>query len=189
VERNNPPTGPGQPTPIDRFEVIRPPIPPIAWAENALFKIGYPAGWYDTTPTEGPIEGSPALIVLRRMQTTGLPVDDASRGTIRCFSSTSTTEAEFFAVGEQLPEVRAHSLQGRFVPPLRLMRADGAPCYTFMVECELQRRPFESIASAITEAHIFHNGELLLMQLESDRELHSGYQQVLATVLGTMAWK
>jgi hypothetical protein len=189
AEGNNPPTGAGQLIPIDRFEEIQPPIPPTAWAENALFKVGYPDGWYDTTPTEQPIEGNPALIVLRRLQATGLPVDDASRGTIRCFSSTSTTEAEFFAVGEQLPEARAQSLRGRLVEPLRFVRADGAPCYTFTVECEIQRRAFQSIASAITEVHIFHNGELLLMQLESDRKLHPGYQQVLATVLGTMAWK
>jgi hypothetical protein len=186
---NNPPTGPGQPTPIDRFEIIRPPIPPTAWAENALFKVGYPSGWYDTTPTEQPIEGNPALIVLRRLQTTGLPVDDASRGTIRCFSSTNTTVAEFFAMGEQLPEIRAHSLRGEVVKPLRFVRADGAPCYHFTVECEIPRTAFESIASMITEVHIFHNGELLLMQLESDRELHPGYQKVLATVLGTLVWK
>gem|GEM_PF-5601876 len=179
----------GNNLPNDRFEEIQSPISPTAWAENALFKVGYPDGWYDTTPTEKPIEGNPALIVLRRSQTSGLPIDDASRGTIRCFSSGGTTETEFFALGEHLPEVRARSLQGRFVPPLRLVRADGAPCYALTVECELQRRAFQSIASAITEVHIFHDGELLLMQLESDRKLHPGYQQVLATVLGTMTWK
>jgi hypothetical protein len=190
AEGGNPPTGPGQRIPIDRFVEIQPPIPPTAWAENALFKVGYPAGWYDTTTGEQPIEGNPPLVVLRRLQTSGLPVDDESRGTIRCFSTGTAPESEFFAMGEQLPELRAHSLPlGRFVPPLRFVRADGAPCYHFTIECELERRAFQSIPSAITEVHIFHNDELLLMQLESGRELHPGYQQVLATVLGTMAWK
>lgn len=189
AEGNNPPTGSGQLIPIDRFEVIQPPIPPTTWAENALFKVGYPAGWYDTTPTEQPIEGNPALIVLRRLQTSGLPVDDESRGTIRCFSSMRATEAEFVEAADQLPEARAHGLQGTFVPPLMLVRADGAPCYSFMVERTAQPRAFQSVPSTITEVHIFHNGELLLMQLESDRELHPGYQQVLATVLGTLVWK
>lgn len=175
--------------PIERFDPVEPPISPTAWAENALFTVGYPPGWHDTTPTEPRIEGQPALIVLRRDETTGLPGDVASRGVIRCFSSSRTTQGDFFAAAEKLADLRARSLRARLVEPLRFVRAGGAPCYTLQVEGTIQIRAFQSVPSAITEVHMFHEGEWLMMQLESDPKFHAGYQQVLATVLGTLSWR
>jgi len=139
--------------PIDRFDPVEPPLSPTAWAENAMFTVGYPQGWYDTTPTEPTIEGKPALLVLRRDQATGRPSNEASRGVIRCFSSARTTQGEFFAAAEQLAEARARSLQARLVAPLRFVRAGGAPCYTLQVQGTIQIRAFHSIPSTITEVH------------------------------------
>jgi hypothetical protein len=175
--------------PIDRFEIVEPLEPAAAWAENALFKVGFPSGWHDTTPTEPTIEGKPALVVLRRTETTGKPDDVKSRGVIRCFSSDRTTQGEFFAVAEKLADLRARSLGARLVEPLRFVRAGGAPCYTFQVEGKIQIRAFQSVLSAITEVHMFHEGEWLMMQLESDPFFHEKYQKALTTVLGTLTWR
>jgi hypothetical protein len=175
--------------PIDRFEVVEPLEPAAAWAVNALFTVGYPSGWYDTTPTEPTIEGNPALVVLRRTKTTGKPDDVKSRGVIRCFSSGRTTEGEFFAAPEHLADARARALQGQWVEPLRFVRAGGAPCYLLQVECKTQIRAFQSVPSAITEVHMFHAGEWLMMQLESDPFFHERYRRALTTVLGTLTWR
>jgi hypothetical protein len=174
--------------PIDRFEVIEPPIPATGTSENPSFSAGFPLGWYDTTPTEGRIEGKPALLVLRRDDTTGLPSDMESRGVIRCFSHAKGSPNEFYGVAEQLAQLRARSLRAQLVEQLRYVRVGGSPGYTFQVEGKMMIRAFEALPSAITEVHMFHNNEWFLMQLESDPKFHAGYQQVLATVLGTLTW-
>jgi hypothetical protein len=68
----------------EQFEAVEPPVPPTQWCDNDLFTAGYPAGWFETTPTEPPIEGSSPVLVLRR-DVTGMPDDLGSRGVIRCF--------------------------------------------------------------------------------------------------------
>jgi hypothetical protein len=181
--------GEGPLIPIDRFEPVKPPIEPYAWAENAMFKVGYPSGWYDTTPTEPTIEGNPALVVLRRDEKTGQPSDLESRGVIRCFLHGRTTESEFSAAAENLGELRARALGGQLVEPLRFVLVGDARCYWFWVETTSQIKAFQSVASAITEAHIFHDCDWLMMQLECDPKFRPAYQQVLATVLGTLSWK
>jgi len=175
--------------PIDRFDVVQAPIPPIGWAENKVFRAGYPPDWYDTTPTEPTIEGKPALVVLRRDDHTGLPSDFESRGVIRCFSHGRGPSSEFFAAAPKLDQVRARALRARLIEPLQFVRAGGAPCYTFRVDTTIRLRAFQTRPSAITEVHLFHNGEWFLMQLESDPKFHADYQQALATVLGTLTWK
>ncbi|MFI5004827.1 MAG: toll/interleukin-1 receptor domain-containing protein [Solirubrobacterales bacterium] len=175
--------------PIDRFDVVQAPIPPIGWAENNVFRVGYPPDWYDTTPTEPTIEGKPALVVLRRDDHTGLPSDFESRGVIRCFLHGRGTSGEFFAAAPKLDHLRARALRGRLIEPLQFVRAGGAPCYTFRVDGTIRIRAFQASPSAITEVHLFHNGEWFLMQLESDPKFHADYQQALATVLGTLTWK
>lgn len=174
--------------PMDRFEVIRPPIEPASLAENAVFRVGYPLGWFETTATEPPIEGNPALVVLRRDERTGPPGDVKSRGVIRCFSSMRASKGEFFEAAEHIVEARARALQAHPVEQLRFVRVDEAPCYMFQVE-GTQLIHFQSVPSAITEVHLFHDGELLMMQLESDPELHPAHRQVLGTVLGTLTWR
>jgi hypothetical protein len=175
--------------PIDRFDVVEAPIPPIGSAANEAFSVGLPPGWYDTTATEPTIEGEPALVVLRRDDRTGRPSDVASRGTIRCFSHGRGPQSEFFAVAGQLDQVRARATRRRVVEQLRFVRAGGAPCYTFRLDGETQIRTFQNIPSALTEVHLFHDDEWFFMQLESDPSHHAEYQQDLATVLGTLSWK
>jgi hypothetical protein len=175
--------------PIDRFDVVEAPIPPIGWAANEAFSVGLPPGWYDTTATEPTIEGKPALVVLRRDDRTGRPSDVASRGVIRCFSHGRGPQSEFFAVAGQLDQVRARATRRGVVEPLRFVRAGGAPCYTFRLDGETQIKTFQNIPSALTEVHLFHDDEWFFMQLESDPSFHAEYQQDLATVLGTLIWK
>lgn len=175
--------------PIDRFDVVEAPIPPIGWAANEAFSVGFPPGWYDTTATEPTIEGKPALVVLRRDDRTGRPSDVASRGVIRCFSHGRGPQSEFFAVAGKFDQVRARATRRRVVEPLRFVRAGGAPCYTFRLDGETQIKTFQNIPSALTEVHLFHDDEWFFMQLESDPSFHAEYQQDLATVLGTLTWK
>jgi hypothetical protein len=175
--------------PIDRFDVVEAPIPPIGWAANEAFSVGFPPGWYDTTATEPTIEGKPALIVLRRDDRTGRPSDVASRGVIRCFSHGRGPPSEFFAVAGEWDQVRARATRRRVIERLRFVRAGGAPCYTFRLDGETQIKAFKTIPSALTEVHLFHDDEWFFMQLESDPSFHAEYQQDLATVLGTLTWK
>ena len=175
--------------PIDRFDIVKAPIPPTGWAANEAFTVGFPPGWYDTTATEPTIEGKPALVVLRRDNQTGPPSDVVSRGVIRCFSIGKGSQTEFFSVAGKWDRVRARALRGQVVERLQFMRAGGAPCYTFRVDGTIQLTAFQTLPSAITEVHLFHDGEWFLMQLESDPSFHAGYQQDLATVLGTLTWK
>jgi hypothetical protein len=175
--------------PIDRFDVVEAPIPPIGWAANEAFSAGFPPGWYDTTATEPTIEGNPALIVLRRDDRTGRPSDVASRGVIRCFSHGRGPPSEFFAVAGEWDQVRARATRRRVIERLRFVRAGGAPCYTFRLDGETQIKAFKAIPSALTEVHLFHDDEWFFMQLESDPRFHAEYQQDLATVLGTLTWK
>jgi hypothetical protein len=176
-------------SPNDRYETVHPPLEPYAWAENPMFKAGYPPGWYDTTPREQTIEGNPALVVLRRDRKPGLPSDIESRGVIRCFLHGRAPQSEFYAAAEHLADLRARALQGRLVEPLRFVLAGGAPCHTFRVECTTLMQAFQSVPSSITEVHMFHKDNWLMMQLECDPKFSPAYQQVLATVLGTLIWK
>jgi hypothetical protein len=173
----------------EQFEAVEPPLPPTQWCDNDLFTAGYPAGWFETTPTEPPIEGSPPVLVLRRDQVTGLPDDLGSRGVIRCFRVDRATEEEFLDMAYGLAEVRARSLRATVVDPERFLSVDGAYCYTLQVQGTLQIRPFHTVPSAITEAHLFHAGQVFMMQLESDPQHHDDYRQALGTVLGTLRWK
>jgi hypothetical protein len=174
----------------EQFEAVEPPIPPTQWCDNDLFTAGYPAGWFETTPTEPPIEGSPAVLVLRRNPVTGMPDDLESRGVIRCFRMTDrATEDEFLDVANGMAEVRGRSLRATVVDPERFLSVDGAYCYAFQVQGTLQIRPFQTVPSAITEAHLFHLNQVFMMQLESAPQHHEDYRQALGTVLGTLHWK
>jgi hypothetical protein len=174
----------------EQFEPVESPTPPTQWCENDLFTAGYPAGWFETTPTEPPIEGSPAILVLRRDQVTGLPDDLGSRGVIRCFRMADrATQEEFLNMAYGLAEVRARSLRANVVDPERFLSVDGAYCYTFQVRGTLQIRAFHTVPSAITEVFLFHAGQVFMMQLESDPQHHDDYRQALGTVLGTFRWK
>jgi serine/threonine protein kinase len=171
--------------PIERFEVIVARMPATGMSANRSFKARFPSGWIDTTPTELRIEGKPALLVLRRSQTTG---QTASRGVIRCFCHATASAKEFYAAAEQLAQLRARSLRAELVDPLRLVRVGGSPSYTFQVRGTIMLQASQAVPSAITEVHMFHNNEWFLVQLESDPQSHLSYQQVLATVLGTLTW-
>jgi hypothetical protein len=173
----------------ERFEAVEPPVPPIQWCDSDLFTAGYPAGWFETTPTEPPIEGSTPVLVLRRDQVTGTPDDLSSRGVIRCFRVGKATEDDFLDMAYGLADVRARSLRATVVDPERLLSVDGAYCYTFQVQGMLQIKAFQTVPSAITEVHLFHADQIFMMQLESDPQHHHGYRQAVGTVLGSLRWK
>jgi hypothetical protein len=175
--------------PPDRFEAVEPPLSPAQWSDNALFTAGSPAGWSETTPNEARIEGSLPVLVLRREQLNGPPEEVDSRGVIRCFRVESATEEQFLDTGPGIAEVRARALSMSVVEPERYLSVDGAYCYSFRVQGMLQIKPFHSVPSAITEVHLFHAGQLFMMQLESDPQFHDDYRQTVATVLGTLRWK
>jgi hypothetical protein len=174
----------------EQFEAVEPPLPPTRQCDNDLFTAGYPDGWFETTPTEPPIEGSPAVLVLRRDQVTGVPDDLGSRGVIRCFRMTDgANEEEFLDTAYGMAEVRGRSLRATVVDPVRLLSVDGAYSYTLQVQGTLQIRPFHTVPSAITEVFLFHEDQVFMTQLESDPQSHDDYRQALATVLGTLHWK
>lgn len=176
--------------PPERFEAVEPPLSPTRWCDNDLFTAGYPAGWLETTPTEGPIEGSPPVLVLRRDQGTGVPDNSGSRGVIRCFRMTDgATEEEFLDLAYSIAEVRARSLRATLVDPERLLSVNGAYCYTFQVQGKLQLKTFQTIPNAITEVHLLHANQVFMMQLASDPQYHDDYRQAVGTLLGTLRWK
>lgn len=175
----------------EQFEAVGPPpVPPAQWCDNSLFTAGYPVGWFETTPTEPPIEGSLPVLVLRRSETTGIPDDLGTRGVIRCFpSGGSITVDEFLDSAAGMAEARARALRAALVDPERFLMVDGAYCMTFQVEGKQQIRAFQSVPSAITEVLLLHADQLLMMQLESDPQCHEEYRQTVGTVLGTLSWK
>jgi hypothetical protein len=173
----------------ERFEAVEPPVPPTQWCDNDLFTAGYPAGWFETTPTEPPIEGSSPVLVLRRDQVTGMPDDLGSRGVIRCFRVDSATEDDVLDMAYGLAEARARSLRATVVDSERLLSVDGAYCYTFQVQGTLQIKPFQTVPSAITEVHVFHADQVFMLQLESDPQHHESYRQAVGAVLGSLRWK
>ncbi len=171
----------------EQFEAVETSLPATQTCDNSLFTAGYPAGWFETTPTEQPIEGSPPVLVLRRHASADTPDD---RGVIRCFPmAASVTEGEFFDSAYGMPEARARALRASLVDTEHFLAVDSAYCITFQVQGKLQIRAFQSVPSAITEVLLLHAGQVLMMQLESDPQYHDAYRQAIGTVLGTLRWK
>ena len=172
----------------ESFQQVAPPLPAETWCRNDRFVAGYPWGWLETTPAELPIEGLPPVLVLRR-ETEVTPSQDLdSRAVIRCFPMSKASLEDFLDMAPALPEARARALQATAVGPLQFVGTDGAPGYILQLEGTLDISAFKRVPSAITETYLFHRGEILLMQLESDPQHHLGFQQVVATVLGTLRW-
>lgn len=176
---------------LESFRPIDPPLQPHAWCQNDLFVAGYPWGWSETTDLEYPIDGQPVILALRPVGSVEQPDDVAQMAVIRCCRLIAAHVEEFLDMASGIVEQRAKTLRAAPVEPFaRLLNIDGAPTYlVYLDEGMVDITPVESVPAAISEAFMYHSGELILTQLMSGRGVHAAYRQVLVTLLATLRWR